>query len=300
MDLNALALFAKVAETLSFSEASRRLNIPVSTVSRKIAELEDQLGVRLLERSTRSLRLTDVGEDVLDHARVSADTMEAVTSLVSNTVEDVKGVVRLSAPPSISDSLLVPIISAFQTKYPDVKVRVMITNRLVDPIAEGIDIVLRVGRLEDSRLVVRKLLTYRHQLVAAPEYIKKYGTPSVPDELAQHRLLAFSFWTPERSWTFVNGSERRKLTIEPHLQMNDYAGQAEALLALGGIGDLPPIVLPHLMREGRLVEVMPEWTFRPLDLSLVHLGKKHMPRPIRLFKQMAVEMAPKLFPALPC
>ncbi|MBO6504030.1 MAG: LysR family transcriptional regulator [Kordiimonadaceae bacterium] len=300
MDLNALALFAKVAETLSFSEASRRLNIPVSTVSRKIAELEDQLGVRLLERSTRSLRLTDVGEDVLDHARVSADTMEAVTSLVSNTVEDVKGVVRLSAPPSISDSLLVPIVSAFQAKYPDVKVRVMITNRLVDPIAEGIDIVLRVGRLQDSRLVVRKLLTYRHQLVAAPEYIKKHGMPSVPDELAQHRLLAFSFWTPERSWTFVNGSERRKLTIEPHLQMNDYAGQAEALLALGGIGDLPPIVLPHLMREGRLVEVMPEWTFRPLDLSLVHLGKKHMPRPIRLFKQMAVEMAPKLFPELPC
>lgn len=300
MDLNALALFAKVAETLSFSEASRRLNIPVSTVSRKIAELEDQLGVRLLERSTRSLRLTDIGEEVLDHARVSADTMEAVTSLVSNTVEDVRGVVRLSAPPSISDSLLVPIISAFQAKYPDVKVRVMITNRLVDPISEGIDIVLRVGRLEDSRLVVRKLLTYRHQLVAAPGYIEKFGMPSVPDELAQHRLLAFSFWTPERSWTFINGSERRKLTIEPHLQMNDYAGQAEALLAQAGIGDLPPIVLPNLMREGRLIEVMPEWTFRPLDLSLVHLGKKHMPRPIRLFKQMAVEMAPKLFPSLPC
>lgn len=299
LDLNALTLFAKVAETLSFSEAARRLNMPVSTVSRKIAELEDQLGVRLLERSTRTLRLTDIGADVLDHAQHSVETKEAVESLVSNQITEVKGSLRLSAPPSISDSLLVPIVSAFQASYPNVKVRIMVTNRYVDPISEGVDIVFRVGRMEDSGLVARTLLRYRHQLVASPSYLKQVGHPKHPADLLDHRLLAFSFWTPERQWTLVNGDRRETLSIEPHLQMNDYAGLAEALMAGAGIGDLPPIVLPRLMKEGHLVEVMPEWTFRPLNLSMVHLGKRHMPRQIRLFKELALQIAPKIFPDLP-
>ena len=151
VDLNSLAIFAKVAETRSFSEAARRLKMPISTVSRRVAELEDQLGVGLLERSTRNLRLTDVGAEVFEHAQRSAEISEAVGSIVSNQSATVSGILRLSAPPSISETLLVPLVSGFQASYPDVRVQILVTDRFVDHIAEGVDLVFRLGALKDSR-----------------------------------------------------------------------------------------------------------------------------------------------------
>ena len=301
MDLNSLMMFAKVVEVNSFSEAARRLQIPVSTVSRRIAELEDQLGVRLLERSTRSLRLTDVGSDVLEHAQHSAELSEAVEGIVSNHLSNVSGVLRLSAPPSISDSLLAPLVGAFQSSYPNVRVQIFVTERIVDQIAEGVDLSFRVGELEDSSLVARRILSYRHQLVVSPAYLGKRRPPRTPQDLLSHRLLAFSFWKPENTWHFAhaNGREKETLTFQPYLSINEYAGLAAALLAGTGIGDLPPIVQPELLRTGRLVEVMPKWRFRTFNLSIVHLGKRYIPRPVRVFKEFAAQMAPTLFPALP-
>ena len=142
-DLNSLVVFAKVVEANSFSEAARRLKMPISTVSRRIAELEDQLGVRLLERSTRSLRLTELGSEVLTHAIRSAELSEAVESIVSNRLSDVSGTLRLSAPPSISDSLIAPLVVAFQAAHPNVRVQVYVSERFVDHIAEGVDLVVR-------------------------------------------------------------------------------------------------------------------------------------------------------------
>jgi DNA-binding transcriptional LysR family regulator len=120
-DLNSLVIFAKVVEVKSFSEAAQRLNIPISTVSRRIADLEDQLGVRLLERSTRNLRLTEVGSEVLEHAQRSVEISDAADNVVSNQLSSVSGVLGLSAPPSISDSLLAPLVGAFQASYPNVR-----------------------------------------------------------------------------------------------------------------------------------------------------------------------------------
>src|ERR1700693_2465506 len=194
-DLNSLMIFAKVVEAKGFSEAARRLKMPTSTVSRRIADLENQLGVRLLERSTRSLRLTDVGSEVLEHAQHSAELSEAVDNIASNHLSNVSGELRLSAPPSISDSLLAPLVGAFQASYPNVRVQVFITDRIVDQIAEGVDLAFRVGALKDSTLVARRLLTYRHQVVASPAYLKTCKLPKTPRDLLKHRLLAF-FWRP--------------------------------------------------------------------------------------------------------
>jgi DNA-binding transcriptional LysR family regulator len=300
IDLNSLAIFAKVVETRSFSEAARRLKMPISTVSRRVAELEDQLGVGLLERSTRSLRLTDIGADVFEHAQRSAEISEAVDSVVSNQSSTVSGILRLSAPPSISDTLLVPLVSAFQASYPDVRVQILVTDRFVDHIAEGVDLVFRLGPLRDSSLVARKLLTYRHQLVASPAYIERVESPETPQDLLRYRLLGFSFWRPENSWTFIDeNGNAETVSFLPFLAMNDYAGLASALLAGVGIGDLPPVVQPHLIRDGRLVEIMPGWRFRTFDLSMVHLGNRHVSRPVRVFKEFAAQMAPTLFPSLP-
>jgi len=300
-DLNSLIIFAKVVEANSFSEAARRLKMPISSVSRRIAELEEQLGVRLLERSTRNLRLTDVGTEILEYALRSAELSDTVDSIVSNQLTGVSGTLRLSAPPSISDSLLAPLVCAFQASYPNVRVQIFVTARMVDHIAEGVDLSFRFGALKDSSLVARKLLTYRHQLVVSPAYLEKCPAPVTPRDLADHRLLGFAHLKSECSWTFapVNGGEREVLDFRPYLSMNDYAGLVPALLAGEGIGDLPPIVQPELLQEGRLIELLQDWRLPTYDLSMVHLGNRLMPRPVRVFKEFAAQMAPVLFPVLP-
>jgi DNA-binding transcriptional LysR family regulator len=302
MDLNSLMIFAKVVEANSFSEAARRLKIPTSTVSRRVADLEEQLGIRLLERSTRSLRLTDFGSEVFEYAQHSAELSEAVDNIASNHLSNVSGVLRLSAPPSVSDSLLAPLVGAFQASYPDVRVQVFITDRIVDQITEGVDLAFRVDpQLKDSSLVARRILTYRHQLLASPAYLAKCKPPQKPQDLLDHRLVAFSFWTPTNAWNFThaNGKKKETLTFQPLLAMNDYAGLAAALLAGTGIGDLPPLVQPGLLRARQLVEVMPNWHLCNFHLWLVHLGNRYITRPVRVFKEFAVQMAPTLFPILP-
>jgi DNA-binding transcriptional LysR family regulator len=295
-DLNSLAIFAKVAEANSFTEAARRLKMPIST-----AELETELGVRLLERSTRHLRLTDLGTQLLQQAQASAELSEAVDKIVTNRLSDVSGVLRISSPPSISDSLLAPIVGAYQEAYPQVRVQIFIADRYVDLMAEGVDLSFIVGRLQDATLVARTILSYRHRLLASPEYFDDKRKPTTPEDLLAHRLLAFSFWEPQNNWDFVHvsGKETKTLAFRPFLSVNDYIGLVPALLAGVGIGEMPPIVKPELVRDGLLVEVMPKWRFRPFELKIVHLGNRYIPRPVRLFIEIAERVAPTLFPKLP-
>ena len=137
--------------------------------------------------------------------------------------------------------------------------------------------------------------------MASPAYLEARKPPRTPQDLLSHRLIAFSHWRPENSWSFVhaNGKDRETLRFQPYLSMNDFTGLAVALLSGSGIGDLPPVVQPKLLRDRLLVEVMPKWRFRTFDLSVVHVGNRHIPRPVRAFKKFASSMAPTLFPALP-
>lgn len=275
--------------------------MPPSTVSRRVTELERQLGVRLIERSTRSLRLTDVGAEVLEHAQRTMELSEAVSNIASHHSSSVSGHLRISAPPTISDSLLAPLVLRFQAVYPDVRIQIFTTDRILPQIAEGIDIAFKVGELEDSPLVARRLLTYRHQLVASPEYLKNRKTPRKPADLLRHRLLAFSFWAHQNTWSFTraDGNEEASISFQPHLSINEYAGLAVALTAGAGIGELPPVVQPALMQQGQLVEVMPNWHLRLFNLSLVYLSNRYIPRAVRVFKDFAAETVPTLFPKLP-
>jgi DNA-binding transcriptional LysR family regulator len=305
-DLNSLVIFAAVVEAKSFSEAARRLKQPLASVSRRVADLEDQLGVKLLERSTRKLRLTEVGHEVLEYAQRSAEISDAVNSIVSNHQATVAGVLRLSAPPTISDSFLSPLLTAFRAAYPQVRIQALITERYVDHIADGVDLAIRLGpfkdtALKDTALVARPILRYRHQLVASPEYLRKVDPPQTPQDLLKHPIITFSYWKPETTFTFehVRTKARQTIAVVPDLSMNDFAGLTPALLAGEGIGELPPVVQPELVRQGRLVEVMPNWRFPTCDLSLVHLGNRLIPRPLRLFNEFAAQMAPSIFPDLP-
>lgn len=300
-NLNSLAVFAKVVEATSFSAAARHLKMPPSTVSRRIAELEDELGVRLLQRSTRSLRLTDAGSALLQHAQQTVELSHAVESIASNHVDKVTGLLRLAAPPSISDSLLAPLVNAFQKAYPDVRVQILITERIIDHVEEGVDLLFRIGALRDSSLVARKILTYRHRLLASPAYLKTHKPPRSPQELLQHRLIAFSRWMPENRWYFIHAIKKESMTLrfQPYLSINDYAAIAPALVAGMGIGELPPLVRSELLNKGKLLEVMPNWHLRTFDMWLLHAGNRHLPRSVGVFKEFAARMVPELFPNLP-
>ncbi|MBV9765087.1 MAG: LysR family transcriptional regulator [Acidobacteriaceae bacterium] len=298
-DPNSLLIFAQVVESNSFSQAALRLHVPISTVSRRVSDLEKRLGVRLIERSTRRLRLTNAGSEVFEHAQRTFDISNAVINIASNHLTRVSGTIRVSAPSTL-ESVLAPVMCRFQALYPDVRVQVFVTERVMNQIEEGIDLAFRVGPLENSSLVVRHLLCYRHQLVASPAYLKEHGTPKRPKDLLQHRLTAFAFGTPQNTWSFSrSGGLAESILFQPHLSTNDYSELASLLVTGAGIGELPPIVQPELLRDGRLVEVLPRWHLQPVSLSIVHFGNRYISRSVRLFKELAIDMVPRLFPTLP-
>ena len=175
-----------------------------------------------------------------------------------------------------------------------------ITDRRGDQVADGIDVAGRVWPLKYSGLIARRILTYRHLLVAAPDYLRRREPPTRPQDLLSHPLLAFSHGRNEARWTLIDRTGAQEtLRFVPHFSINDFAGLTTALINDGGIGDLPPVVSPELMRDGRLVEVMPDWHLPVYDLSLVHAGGRHVSRPVRVFKDFAASMVPTLFPDLP-
>jgi DNA-binding transcriptional LysR family regulator len=208
--------------------------------------------------------------------------------------------VRLAAPPSISDSVLAPLISAFGQVHGAVRFEAEITEQVVDFIADRIDLEIHVGPVEDTSLVVRRLLTFRHRLVASPAYLSRVEAPRHPQDLLHHPILAFSHFRPEYVWAFThaNGRYSERLVFTPQLGINDYVGVTACLLAGGGIGDLPPIVQPELIREGRLVEVMPDWHLPMFDLVILHPATRFQSRAVRLFKEFASRMIGELFPEL--
>ena len=300
-DLNALMIFARVVEAKSFSEAARRLNMPVSTVSRRVADLEEEFGTRLLVRSTRSIRLTESGTKVIQQARSLAEINDALDRVKADGRSEASGTLRLSAPPSISDTVLAPLISAFQLAFPGVGVKVFISGRIDDTFAEGADLEVKIGPRRDTELIRQPLISYRHQLVASRDYLRAAKPVLAPRDLLDHPLLAFAFPGIESTWTLTeaSGCGKETLRFRPQLSIGDYAGLTSIMLAGGGIGDLPPVVQPDLMRDGRLVEVLPAWTLPVFDLSLVHPPTRAMSEPMRAFKDFAAGMVPELFPHLP-
>ncbi len=296
IDKNAMALYVKVVENNSFSRTAEREGIPVSTVSRKISELEKALGVRLLERSTRRLRMTEIGQDYYERCRRGLEDFESANLMVSDQQAEVSGRLRLSVPPSISDVVIIPLIEAFQALYPNAIVNCLVTDRHVNHIEDGIDISLRVGDLKDSSLVARRLLRYRSVLVASPAYLERAGAPGHPNELPLHALVAFSRWEPAVTWLLENNGETHKVNVQPRIAINDYAGVQSAVINGLGISEIPSIICGPELQDGRLVEVMPEWKFSPVTLSAVYPSNRNLSRLVRLFKDFCVERIEALVP----
>jgi DNA-binding transcriptional LysR family regulator len=271
-DLNAMVLFAQVLQLGSFSEAARRTGVPVSSLSRKISGLERQLGVRLLERTTRSLNATEAGREFFLHCQRLMEAVEGAQASIEQRKAEIGGTLRLAAPPSLSDLILVPLIQSFVARYPKVSAKILVTDRHLDMVEDEVDISLRVGRQAESSLIFRQLTRYRHILVAAPAYLASTGRPEHPADLGRHRLLGFSKWFGDVRWKLSDGTEVQQST-----------GVLRAAIAGMGIAEIPSILCRRELIEGQLVTVMPTWQFDEVDLSAYYLTRRHPSRIVELF-----------------
>lgn len=289
LDYNAIALFVKVVEAGSLSEASRREGIPVSTISRKLRELEATLNTQLLQRTTRNQRLTESGESYYKYCRRGLLAFEEADVSLQDRRDRIGGVLRVSAPPSLSKFIVVPLVRSFREAYPGVRVRVLITERDVDLIEDGVDVALWAGRLKDSALKARTLLEYRHVMMAAPSYLDRARELRHPSDLADHPTIAFARWDRPVVWRLLRDGETVAVPMEPALAMNDYDGIQQAALDGHGIAEIPSIIASDSLKTGHLVPVLREWQFKPTMLSAVYSGNRALPPLVRLFKAHCVQ-----------
>ena len=289
-DKNAMALYVRVVEAGSFSKAAAREGVPVSTVSRKIAELEKALGVRLLERSTRQLRMTEIGQGYFESCRRGLTEFEAADSLVSQRQVEISGRLRISIPPSMSDLAVVPLISAFQQRYPKVTVHCLVTERYIDYIADGIDLSIRGGQPShrDSSVVARTVAVQRPRLLASPGYLARIEPVTRPEDVAAHVQLAFARWERSLAWTLSRAHESVRIEPEPRLVLNDYAGVLQGLVDGRGISELPSFLCQAALQQGRLVELLPEWRFASVKLSVAFPSNRNLSPLVRAFKDFCV------------
>jgi DNA-binding transcriptional LysR family regulator len=288
-DKNAIALFVMVVECGSFSQAALRTGVPVSTVSRKIADLEKALGTRLLARSTRRLRTTDIGQDYFERCRRGLAEFDAADALVNDRHAEVAGRLRLSVPPSMSDLVILPLVRAFQARYPGASVQCLATERYVDHIAEGIDLALRIGHPQDSSLVASNVAGHRSLLVAAPGYLDRQAPVAHPDDVAQHVQVAFSRWDKPVHWRVRSGADSASIRPEPRLVFNEYGGVLAGVADGMGVTELPSFICAPMLRDGRLRAVLPAWRFDVHQLMATYPSNRHLAPLVRAFRDFCVD-----------
>jgi LysR family transcriptional regulator AphB len=270
-DLNDMALFALVVETGSFTAAAARAGLPKSTVSRRLARLEERLGVRLIERSTRRLRVTEAGEAYRAHCQRILEEADRAEQTVQALLGAPRGPLRLTASVSVGQCLLAPVLGLFLARYPDIEVHLELTNRRVDLLAEQFDLALRIGPLEDTRLVARTLGDTRLRLCASPDYLARAGVPETPADLARHATLAMRDVALRTDrWTLIGPDGISRPSLRPRAVVNDFMILHQLALAGQGIVCLPTFVGGEDLAAGRLVPVLPAWTGPGKPLSAVY------------------------------
>jgi DNA-binding transcriptional LysR family regulator len=287
MDLepNDLLVFARVADEGSFSRAAGRLGLPKSTVSRRVAGLEAQLGERLLLRTTRKLTLTDFGRAVLEHAHHVVEDVAAAASLAHNRQVEPSGRLRVSMPGDFANVVLAPMLAQFLLQHPAIQLEIDLSARFVDLVAENFDVALRMGDLrDDASLAARKIAVFSGSLYAAPAYVQQRGAPAHPDDLALHATLHILGRTGEAvGWTLVRGDDRWQGTLRSRATAN--SPELLMRMAIDGAGIAvvnDHFALPYL-RRAEIVPVLPEWHLPPVTAWAVFPGRRLMPARTRVF-----------------
>lgn len=289
MDLfRAMTVFAEVARSGSMSAASRKLHISPAMVGQYIAALEERLGMRLLNRTTRKQKLTDFGNSYLEQCHDILERVAASEIQAEGLQNSFSGKLRLTAPLTFGTEQLVPALQRYRDIAPDVEIDLILTDRVIDLVDEGIDLAFRIGKLNDSTMIGRPLMPYRMAICASPDYLKKYGTPHHPDELSEHHLISLTV-SSRSPWTLSKGHERIEVPLHSKLTINN--GQALRMAARAGLGIVmqPEILLSEDIESGKLIRLFQEWHTGERQIWLLYLRDKKMTPKLRAFINVALE-----------
>lgn len=278
MDLPSLAVLVEAASAGSLAAAARRLGIPALTATRRLAALEADVGVRLMQRTTRALSLTPEGEALLPFAQAMLENEAAARASLRPAAAGASGLLRITASAAFGRKVVAPVVGAFLRANPQVSVDLLLTDSLVDVVAEGIDLAIRIAILRDSGLIARRLADNRRILCAAPGYLERHGRPTVVADLARHQCLALSGTT---HWSFVGNARAR---VQGRFSCNSIEGVRALCLAGHGIAMLSDWDVRQDLAEGRLAVVpLAEGEPEPLGIWALHPSHRFVPPKVRLF-----------------
>ena len=288
--MDAIAVFVKVVEAGSFSLAARRLGMPKTTVSAQVAGLEKRLGVRLIQRTTRKLRMTEAGEKYFRHCEIAIREVELGEAALQSAKEKPYGVLKVTAPVALGHTLLPRIVRAYRAKYPDVSLELIVTNQIVDLVDEGVDLAIRWGRGKDSSLIARRFFEAHSSLWASSKYIQGFGKPTHPRDLANAAFMAHS--VQKRSVILTNGKSDFEVQMNGRVQTDDL-GAIKALVVLGeGIAWLPDYSIADAAKAGKVVRVLPQWRPKQQQWAtcyFVYAGRRYALPKVEAFIQTALE-----------
>lgn len=293
MNIDELTVFVAVVRTGSFTGAAQALGTQKAHASRVVSRLERRLGVRLLQRSTRSLAVTEVGRELYERAIGIISALDETQAIIQRTQAEPQGVLRLTCGVEFGLLIVNRWIRAYLKRYPLVRVEADFSDRLVDLIHEGFDLAIRIGKLADSNLSARPLGEVTYALYASPGYLRTHPAPEHPNELPSHELIMFVATSPP-VWRLTNAGEHIDIETRARLVVNNHVGARDAAVDGLGIALLPRFQAAPFTRDGRLVEVLPGWTRMPAPIHAVFASSRYLTPKVRAFIDLACDQPPEL------
>jgi DNA-binding transcriptional LysR family regulator len=281
--LEAMQAFARVVSAGSFAEAARQLGRTRSAISKAVMELEHMLGVRLLDRTTRKVRPTEAGlADYERSAAVLAD-IEETEIQIAGLHDAPRGLLRINGPMSFGTAYLAGAVADFLSAYPDLKIELLLNDRFIDPLEEGVDVTVRIGELADSSLIARRIAATRRVLVAAPSYLTQHDTPTVPDDLARHRCLVYGQVAARQRWHLQHNGETITVPVTSALCANNGEVLREAACKGLGIALLPTVIAGDAIKAGQLATVLEAFSPPALPIHALYAPNRYLAAKTRLF-----------------
>lgn len=286
MDLNETAMFVKVVQAGSFSAAARQLGLPTSTVSARVARLEKRLDATLLQRTTRRLHLTEIGELFFQHAETGVGQMLEAEAAVTASSGEPAGLLRVTAPADLGDQILAGLINRVRSTHPRIAVEMILTDRPVDLVAEGVDVAIRAGALRDSSLIAKRVGVSCWAPFASPDYLRNAPPLARPQQLGKHACLQFPP-LGRTEWTLANDKTSVTIAMAGQVMVNDVQVIKRMVVTGMGVALLPTNLCREECTAGHLVRVLPEWQSRSDPLHLVYPRQRFVPPKLRAFVDLA-------------
>lgn len=281
--LDAMNAFAKVVASGSYAEAARRLGLTRSAVSKAVMELEQLLGARLLDRTTRRVTPTEAGTAYYERCLSILADVEETELQISRLHDEPRGLLKVNAPMSFGILYLGDAVAEFMRSYPELRVELILNDRFIDPLEEGVDVTVRIGALSDSSLISRRLAPARLALVASPDYLLEHGMPASPQALSEHQCLAYGHMAAVHRWQLRHGSETLAVPFNAALCSNNGEVLRAAALAGNGIANLPTFLVGDDIAAGRLVVVLPDYPPAELGIFALYAPNRYLAAKTRLF-----------------